>query len=72
MKDLNIIAHILCNYYHCREMEPAESEILCEWLNEAQAHEDILNDLSDDADWIKNSPSELIHELVRSKLNLLP
>jgi hypothetical protein len=68
MKDLNVIVNILCNYYNYKELEPAESEILCKWLDEAQAHEDLLNDLSDDADWIKDSPSDLISEIIRSKL----
>jgi hypothetical protein len=68
MKDLNIIVNILCNYYNYKDLEPVESEILSEWLDEAQAHEDFLNELSDDADWIKDSPPDLIHEIIRSKL----
>ncbi len=71
MKDLDIILSILCNYYDRRELDPAEMEILCEWLSESQANEDFLTDLSDDAIWIKNSPSNEIHDLIRSKLILL-
>ncbi len=68
MKDLNLIANILCNYYDRRKLDPVEMEILCEWLSESQANEDFLSDLSDDANWIKNSPSDKIHDLIRSKL----
>jgi len=71
MKDLNIIAIILCNYYDRRELDPAEMDILCEWLSESQANEDFLTDLSDDAIWIKDSRPEVIHDLIRSKLILL-
>jgi hypothetical protein len=71
MKDLDLIANILCNYYDRRELDPAEMEILCEWLSESQANEDFLTDLSDDANWIKDSPANKIHKLIRSKLNLL-
>jgi hypothetical protein len=71
MKDLNIIANILCNYYDRRELDPAEMDILCEWLSESQANEDFLTDLSDDAIWIKDSRPEVINDLIRSKLILL-
>jgi hypothetical protein len=71
MKDLNLIGNILCNYHDRRELDPAEMEILCEWLSESQANEDFLTDLSDDANWIKDSPVDKIHNLIRSKLILL-
>ncbi len=70
MKDLNLIANILCNYYDRRKLDPIEMEILCEWLSESQANEDFLTDLSDDANWIKNEPRDKIHDLIRSKLFL--
>jgi hypothetical protein len=71
MKDLNIIVNILCNYYNHRHLEPAEMEILCGWLNESQANEDFLTDLSDDASWIRDSDPDGIHDLISSKLILL-
>ncbi|HEY4936276.1 MAG TPA: hypothetical protein VII44_06840 [Puia sp.] len=71
MKDLNIIVNILCNYYNRRELGTAEMEILCDWLNESQVNEDFLNDLSDNATWIRDSPSDVIHDIIWSKLILL-
>jgi hypothetical protein len=71
MKDLNLIGNILCNYYDRRKLDPAEMEILCEWLSESQANEDFLTDLSDNANWLKDSPRNIIHDLIRSKLILL-
>jgi hypothetical protein len=71
MKDLNTIAVILCNYYNHRELESGEMEILCDWLNESQANEDFLTELSDDDAWKGNTSSAEIHEIIRAKLNLL-
>jgi hypothetical protein len=71
MKDLNMITAILCNYYNHRELESAEMEILCDWLNESQANEDFLTELSDDETWTGNSPASEIHEIIRSKLRSL-
>ncbi len=71
MKDLDIIANILYNYYNRRKLDPVEMEIICGWLNESQANENFLSELSDDAPWIKDSSSNGIHELIRSKLILL-
>jgi hypothetical protein len=71
MKELNRIVCILCNYYNRRELNPVEMEILCEWLSESQAHEDFLTDLSDNAGWIKDSPSHEIHDLIKTNLILL-
>jgi hypothetical protein len=71
MNDLNIIVNILSNYYNHQELEPAEMEMLCEWLSESQANEDFLTDLSNDANWIRDSNSVGAQELIRSKLNLL-
>ena len=71
MKDLNIITGILCNYFVNRELEPAEMDILCEWLNESQANEDFLTVLSDDEAWNGNSSPADIHGIIRSKLRSL-
>jgi hypothetical protein len=71
MKDLDRIVDILCNYYTRRQVNPAEEEILCNWLNESQANENFLTELSDNACWIKNSPTGELHDLIRSKLMLL-
>ncbi len=71
MKDLNTIALILCHYHNRRELDPVEMEILCDWLNESQANEDFLTELSDSACWLQDSPSDEIYNLIRSKLDLL-
>lgn len=68
---MKMIVHILCNYYRRRELESAEMEILCSWLNESQVNEDFLTELSDDPTWIKDSSSNEIHDLISSKLLLL-
>lgn len=67
MNDLDTIVDILCNYYNQRTLNPAEMEILCDWLQGSQANENFLTELSDDAPWIKDS-SIGIHDLIRSKL----
>ncbi len=71
MKDLNTIAHILCNYYNRQELDSVEMEILCDWLNESQANEDFLTELSNSAWWLLDSPPDEIYNLIRSKLDLL-
>lgn len=71
MKDLDIIASILCNYYSRRELEPDEMEILCEWLSKSQANEDFLTDLSDGAVCISDSCPAGIAGLIKSQLILL-
>jgi hypothetical protein len=71
MNDLDRIVEILCNYYTCRQINPAEEELLCDWLNESQANENLLTELSDNACWIKNSPACDHPDLIRSKLMLL-
>ncbi len=71
MKDLNTIAHILCHYYNRRELDTVEMEILCDWLNESQANEDFLTELSDSARWLQDSPSDEIYNLIKMKLVLL-
>jgi hypothetical protein len=71
MKDLDRIVDILCNYYTCRQVDPTEEETLYDWLNESQANENFLTELSDNACWIKNSPACSRHDLIRSKLMLL-
>ena len=68
MKDLNTIAHILCNYYNRRKLDPVEMEILCVWLNESQANEDFLTELSNSACWLQESHPDEIYNLIRSKL----
>jgi hypothetical protein len=71
MKDLDLIVEVLCKYYTCRQVSPAEEEILCDWLNESQANENLLTELSDNACWIKDAPACDRHDLIRSKLLLL-
>jgi hypothetical protein len=71
MKDLDRIVEILCNYYTCRQVSPAEEELLCDWLNESQANENLLTELSDNACWIKNSTACDRRDIIRSKLMLL-
>jgi hypothetical protein len=71
MKDLDLIVNILCNYYKRYELNPVEMVVLCDWLNESQANEIFLTEMSDDAPWIRESSSIGIHELIRSKLILL-
>jgi hypothetical protein len=71
MQDLDIIVNILCNYYKQYELNRVEMVILCDWLNESQANENFLTELSDDAPWIRDSSSIGIHHLIRSKLILL-
>ncbi len=68
MIDLETILDILCTYYHRRELDAAEMEILFDWLTESQANENLLTELSDDAPWTKNSCSVGIHDLIREKL----
>jgi hypothetical protein len=71
MKDLNTIAHILCHYHNRRELDSVEMEILCDWLNESQANEDFLTELSDSPSWLKDSHSDEIYSMIRTKLVLL-
>jgi len=71
MNDLDLIVHILCNYYTHRKLDPVEKKILCDWLNESQANENLLTELSDNAPWIRDSSSDDIRNLIRSKLILL-
>ena len=68
MIDLETILNILCTYYHRRELDAAEMEILFDWLTESQANENLLTELSDDAPWTKDTSSVGIHELIRLKL----
>jgi hypothetical protein len=71
MIDLDTILNILCTYYHQRELNHADMEILFDWLTESQANENLLTELSDDAPWTKDSSSVGIHELIRVRLKLL-
>jgi hypothetical protein len=71
MNDLDRITDILYNYYKCRQISPDEEELLCDWLNESQANEHFLTELSDDASWIKNSAACGIRDLIRERLMLL-
>jgi hypothetical protein len=68
MIDLETILGILCTYYHRRELNQADMEILFDWLTESQANENLLTELSDDAPWTKDPSSVGIHELIRLKL----
>jgi len=62
MKDIEPILQILWRYQQRLVLSEDEVLVLREWLRESKSHEDLFDDLANEAKWISDAPPEYRNE----------